>query len=327
MLSKNTTIVATFILFLIFTFFFYANYKRNNSGDDIYYVWQEGKRILEGRNPYKKISGSNMRDDNYYAIYFPLFYFFAAATQFLGLNTFDKWIVFWHSVSSLFAIGIGTIFFFIAHNKKNIFLAFFFYFFWVFNRWVLDGVLASYMDFAPIFFLLCSLLFLKKRRVLSYLFLGISLSLKQVAVFLLPLYLIWSWNCAKKQKFRKVFLSSVTILAVPFVVSAPFIIWDTGSFFKSIFFSATRHAGGSFGAKSFDNIIGLEGIFARFPMFFMMGLVYLANIVNKINKYLSVVFIMFTFVYFNPVLFYQQMCWSTCLIPLIFWQGAEESFS
>ncbi|MDF5733310.1 MAG: hypothetical protein PUP92_36330, partial [Rhizonema sp. PD38] len=62
------------------------NYKTDQLGkeEDIYYLWIEGKRILSGENPYARILLSNMRDNQKYATYFPLFYIMSYLTQLLG---------------------------------------------------------------------------------------------------------------------------------------------------------------------------------------------------------------------------------------------------
>ena len=49
-------------------------WKTDTKGEDIYYAWVEGGRILNGENPYGRVLAGNMRDNDKYATYFPVFY-------------------------------------------------------------------------------------------------------------------------------------------------------------------------------------------------------------------------------------------------------------
>ena len=327
MLFKNIKTIEVYLFFaliLIASFVFLIPYKRDSKGDDIHFIWMEGERILSGQNPYERILSGNMREDNYYPIYFPLFYLLSALSQKFGLNDFSRWLIFWRPVSILFNIGIGFLFFHVAYQKKNIFIALFSFLFWLFNRWTLDGVLASYLDFMPLFFLTLSLLIFYKHKWTSLFLFSLSLAIKQMGIFLVPLYLIWVWQSSKKHVVKKTFIAGVLIVSVPLIVSLPFIFWNAEGFFKSIIFSATRFAERSVGPPSVDVVIELAGIPARLPMLFFMSLIYLANIKGKINRYISALFVMFTYVYFSPVLFYQHMCWATCFIPLAFYNDKRD---
>ncbi len=50
-------------------------------GDDIYFIWLEGKRIIAGENPYARVLLGDMRVNDKYATYFPLAYLFLCASS------------------------------------------------------------------------------------------------------------------------------------------------------------------------------------------------------------------------------------------------------
>ncbi|HUV46982.1 MAG TPA: hypothetical protein VMW29_02500 [Candidatus Bathyarchaeia archaeon] len=313
---KNLGFYLFFCLVTITCFVILANYKRDTLGDDIHFVWLEGQRLLFGENPYERILLGNMREDNYYAIYFPFFYSFSALTQILGLSEYTKWLVFWRPVSLFFNLGIAFLIFEILLRNKKWLAACFSVLFWLFNRWTLHGTLAAYLDFMPLFFLMLSLIIFKKYQWPSLLIFSFSLAIKQMGIFLIPLYLIWVGQSSQKNAWFQIVIAFLVIFSIPIFISLPFVFWNAEAFFKSIMFSTTRLAATNFGEPSISSIIGLTGIPARIPMFFLLCLIYLAVLRKEIKKYLAVLLTMFTFVYFSPVLFSQHLCWVVCFIPL-----------
>src|SRR5436190_17533828 len=63
-------------------------------GSDTYYSWVEGRRILDGKNPYERILHGGMDENNKYATYFPLFYETSALVQRMGIRQYQAWIDF-----------------------------------------------------------------------------------------------------------------------------------------------------------------------------------------------------------------------------------------
>src|SRR5512144_813675 len=63
-------------------------------GSDTYYSWVEGRRILDGKNPYERILHGNMQENNKYATYFPLFYEASALLQRIGIRQYQPWLDF-----------------------------------------------------------------------------------------------------------------------------------------------------------------------------------------------------------------------------------------
>lgn len=283
---------------------------------DMYYIWMEGKRILSGENPYERILKGNMRENKKYPTYFPLFYLLAFLTQKAGLKDYPEWVSFWRFVFLFFNIGIASFIFYGLYQYKLTIISIFAALFWLFNRWTLHVAMMAQIDFMAIFFLLFSLLIFRKHKWTSLLFFSLSLAIKQIAIFLAPLYLIWVWQSSDKVTIKDIFIAASLIISIPMLISLPFIVWNAEAFFKSIIFSATRFPHAYSGTSSVDGILGLVGISAKLPMLFLMFLIYICAIRRKIGIYMSTMLTMFVFVYFNSVFFFQYICWAVPFIPL-----------
>ena len=66
--------------------------------------------------------------------------------------------------------------------------------FWYFNRWVLTASQIAALDFIPIFLVVVSLGVFERHRKTSLLLFSLSLAIKQIAIFIAPLYLIWEYQ-------------------------------------------------------------------------------------------------------------------------------------
>src|SRR5690606_16561708 len=113
----------------------------------------------------------------------------------------------------------------------------------------------------------------KGRREASALAVGVSLVIKHMAIFVLPLYLVWAWVEAPPEKrWRQTLIVGAWIAATPVLLSLPFLLDDPAAFIKSILFSATRARMADH--HSLDVYLGLGGLLARVPMFGMFFVVY-----------------------------------------------------
>lgn len=291
-----------------------------NKEEDIYYLWLEGKRLLSGENPYGRILMGNMRENNKYATYFPLFYLLSYLTQLLGLNNYAHWLIFWHNIFFIFNLGIALCIFYALYQYGLVLLAFFSASFWLFSRWTLHVTAIAHIDFIAIFFLILSLLIFQKHKLSLFLF-SVSLAIKQIGVFLIPLYIIWLWQSENKNNIRNIILAFAIIISLPFLTSIPFIIWNYEGFFKSIIFSATRNSASHFIAFSLDTYISqvipsFIGIKAKIPMLFLMSLIYISTWRRQLGMYTSSLLTLSVFIDFNSVLFSQYMSWVVPFIPL-----------
>src|SRR5690349_13886688 len=76
---------------------------------DIYFSYVEGKRLREEKNPYARILEGNMRENQKYATYFPVFYELSYLSQNLGLRPYIQWLAFWKIVFIIFEFGIALL--------------------------------------------------------------------------------------------------------------------------------------------------------------------------------------------------------------------------
>ncbi|PSN12470.1 hypothetical protein C7293_20040 [filamentous cyanobacterium CCT1] len=293
-------------------------------GEDIYYIWLEGKRIIAGENPYARVLASDMRANDKYATYFPLAYLVSALVQKLGLPTFLNWLYLWRPLSFSFHMGIVALTLKFFCRRGLWLLGFVAAAILLLGRWSLYITRVHHLEFAAIFFLLLSLMLLQSKPRSALLAFSLSLGIKQIAIFLLPLYLIYLWINGDK-RIKDVLLGFLIILSVPVLTSLPFLIWNAEGFFKSIMFSATRL--GSLhidGAPSLDIILSqnlpwLVGLKAKLLMLSLMGLIYLSFWREKVGIFASAALVMMVFLYFNSVLFLQYFLWplSVTLLALV----------
>lgn len=288
---------------------------------DIFAVFGEGDRLQHGENPYEQILSPNvdMQWNQTIATYFPAFYYLSWFSQEIGLEDYVQWLGFWRVIFLAFNLGIAYLLFYVPYHRYNsLTLAIFSALFWLLSRWTLHITMIYHLEFIAIFFLLLSLIMLPKNKKVSFFVFGISLAIKQIAIFMIPLYLIWAWQFSKsKNRSTKNFSTLIFLIAiVPLLLSFPFLIWNLEGFIKSVLISATRISESHFGVPSLDMLIGLSGIPAKLPMLGMMLIVFILAWKQRINYFVSALFVMIVFVDFNSVLFRQYMAWIVPLIPL-----------
>jgi hypothetical protein len=283
---------------------------------DIYYSYLEGSRLVEGANPYKRILQSDMRTNDKYATYFPLFYLLSALTQKAGLESYLSWLAFWRVVFLICNLGIGFLIFQICAEDDQPWLGIFGAAFWLFNRWTIDVTSINHLDFLPLFLLLLSLKLVPSCFWWACILFSLSLAIKQIAILALPLYLIWAWQTGGEKRWKRLFQAGALIVAVPLVLSIPFLAWNAQAYVKSILFSATRNPEDHFFTPSVDVLLGVAGLPARIPVFALASLTYALAFFRHIPKYSALLLIMAIIFGFNSVLFRQYLAWLIPFIPL-----------
>ncbi|HEY9642422.1 MAG TPA: hypothetical protein V6C57_18190 [Coleofasciculaceae cyanobacterium] len=289
------------------------NYDTMKGTQDIYYLWQDGQRLLRGENPYARILLGNMNENHKYPTYFPVFYLLSYFTQLIGLKDYSSWIAVWRYIFLIFNLAIGSLLFYAFGRRQLWLLASFAACFWLFNRWTIYVTKVAQIDFIPICLLVLSLLIFYQHKWASLLLFSLSLGVKQIAIFMVPLYLIWVWQSTSKDQLKTLLLAAAAIASIPLLTSLPFIIWNAESWIKSILFSASRVAENPFNAPSlFKETAGLRFL----PTLVLMILIYVSACKRQIGLYTSALLTLFVFINFNAILFTQYFCWVMPFVPL-----------
>ncbi len=283
---------------------------------DIYATYLEGDRLLRGVNPYTRVLDGDMRVNRKYATYFPIFYYLSWWTQKAGLRTFFDWLSLWRVVFLVFNILIAALVFILPARRGLLIYAVFAALFWCFNRWTLHVSRTFDIDFIPLFFLMLSLALFRRHRLAACLLFGLSLGIKQMGIFLAPLYLIWTWREARSGSGRRTVIVGLAIAAIPLLSSLPFLIQNAEGFIKSITFSATRDPAAMFEAYSLDTLLGVNGIAGKIPLLLVLLLLYWQAWKRKIPVFPAALLTMAVFAFFNSVLFTSYLVWLAPLIPL-----------
>jgi len=183
---------------------------------DIYFTWDEGRRIAEGVNPYARLEQSDMIHNEKYPTYLPLVYLFAGLAVKTGFRDFQTFIIFLRVLILIFDIAIGLFLYFYSARSGKFYTGLLVMFTWFFARWGLYVWEIANAETIILFFMILSLYYWdKKPRIAAVLF-GLALGMKQFGVLLLPVLLARSRN-RKEGVWRLVF-----ILAIPVLSSLPF---------------------------------------------------------------------------------------------------------
>ncbi len=293
-----------------------------NTASDIYFDFLEGQRITRGENPYERILSGDMRTNQKYATYFPLFYLLSAGVVKLGVQEFPQFVEFWRFVFLLFNAGAGIILFYLLWPRRGWLLAVFGVLFWFFSRWNLHLTSSVNIDYPAIFFLLLSFWLLPRHRVWAFVVLGLSLGFKQLDVILVPLFLIVVWQSERQHRIRALLAACVALASTLVITSAPFVAASPEAFLKAMVFQVVRNPAAHINAATFGEVLGLSGGASRLPFYVMVALVYALLWRRRIGFYTAGLLTLAVFINFNPVLFLQYFAWFVPFIPL----AASETF-
>lgn len=293
-------------------------------GEDIYYAYVEGQRLLAGENPYARILDGDMLHNDKYATYFALFYLFSAGLQVLGWRSYEAWIQVWRVMAWLQYVGIGWTLLWGLGRQRGAWFGLAAAALWIANRWALFVLLVLHLDLAAVLLLLLSLLVWEKHRITSLLLLSVSLGLKQIGVFVAPLYLVWAWQEAGDRRWRAVLRDAALIASVPVLASLPFAVWNAEGLVRSLLFSVTRESD----APTVSMILAASqrlgwpwlaawrGVLARLPMAATMALLYWLSWRWQLGRWMACLLVMVAFVGLNATFFTQYLVWVMALLPL-----------
>ena len=160
------------------------------SNKDIYSVWEEGKTIADGINPYARIIGKSLRNNNKYPTYLPLSYYFVAILDRTGFQTFIDFIRIWRPFNVICHLGIGVLTLSIYCQQRKPVSGLIACSILLLGRWSAYIINVQHLEFAAILPILLAGQQLNRRPKFSALMFGVSLCIKHIGIILLPSFLL-----------------------------------------------------------------------------------------------------------------------------------------
>ena len=288
--------------------------------NDIKFIWQDGRDIANGINPYAKIHGSDMLNNKKYSTYLPGFFTFVSFTYRMGIDSLQEFLTYWRPATVLIHLGLGTFIFALFLFRGMTIGGLAAGGFYLYNRFTLSVMGSGQIDLIALWCLVISLSLAsqEKKPKWSPVLFGVSLVIKQVGIFLIPAYLLLMRGTGEfKDQIKQMVHVGIRMVIVPIIVSMPFIIMDATAFFQSILFSATRKPIGHIRLKSYDVLLGLIGIEAKIPMLMLMACVFWMAWKKTIGHYGAALMIFSIFMAFNSVILWQYFVWMLPFMPLV----------
>jgi hypothetical protein len=278
----------------------------NTKYRDIYFVWEEGRRIAAGVNPYARVEQSDMIHNEKYPTYLPPIYLVAAFAVKTGCKDFPTFLIFWRTLILIFDIAIGLFLYFYSARRGKFYTGLLCLFIWLFARWGLYVWEIANTESLILLLMILSLYYWDKKPRTAALLFGAALGIKHFGVVLLPVLL------ARSKDSREGLWRLVYILAVPALLSLPFFLWSPAGFSNAMVFSVVRESGSHLmeDSLSIGILFGRYGFYSRLFLFAVYGIYWIAAIREKWNLWLAAAVAFFLFVSFNPVLYTQYFAWS-----------------
>ena len=282
------------------------------TSEDIYHVWEEGKKITKYLNPYTRIIGNSLRENSKYPTYLPLSYYFASTLNNLGAQRFIDFMNIWKPINLFFHLCMGVVTFSIYYQQRKPISGIIACSILLLGRWSAYIVNVQHLEFAAIFPILLAGQQLNRRPKLSALMFGLSLSVKHVGIVLLPSFLLGlkanssSDNSISSRK--RILTYSAVALIIPVIISIPFLLDQQSGFLLNMIFSTTREFGDHGKATGTRMILtGVDG--TRLIMLALIIMNWLAQAREKINFWVASTLTLLIFLQFNAVVFAQYYIW------------------
>ena len=284
-------------------------------GKDISFYHHRGEQIIEGTNPYSCILDEGETCVGYPA-HFPGMYLFAAGAISIGVDGLEEWGMFWRPIMFASWLAVGIVLLVQIYRWGQPALAIAALGFWLFNRWSLNVLRVSHTDFLGVLLVLSATLLIGRAPLIAALLFGASLAVKQVAIVLVPLFLIVLWRSGALG-YRKFALATFLLLLIPVATALPFLIDDPQATLHGWFTAATRPAQTLYaGVPSFDHWLDVTHAGKSLPLIVLLGMVYVAAWRRKVDMIGGALMIMAVVVGFTHVLFHQYFVWFLAFIPL-----------
>jgi uncharacterized membrane protein len=290
-------------------------YDRELVGEDISMYLHRGKQIVEGRNPFSCVLQKSEACIGYPA-HIPGMYLVVAGFVAVGVDQIDTFEGAWRPVVFAVWLAVGFVLFGYAWKRGQPILGAAAMGLWLFNRWTLDVLFVAHTDFIGTLLLLSAVLLAGSIPLLAAFLLGLSLAVKQLAVLIVPVFLLALWRQYGLNK-GKLVLATLLVLLAPMAVTLPFLIDDPVATITGILYPLERPAHSVRGfAPSLDELLDVTHTAKSLLMFFLTGVVYVALWRKEISLIAGVLMVMAIMMAFTSTLYNQYFVWFIPFIPL-----------
>lgn len=288
---------------------------------DIYNVWKEGRKLAEGINPYARIIGRSMRDNDNFPTYLPLTYLFSASLQHFEIKDFPDFLSLWRRINLASHLGLGLLTFYIYNRQRKPLSGLIACSILLLGRWSAYIIDVQHLEFPAVLAIVAAGYQLSRRPILSALLFGASLCIKQIGIILLPCFLLAllaeSTGLNTQAKWGRALRYCLVAFALPAAMSLPFLLNSPDGFVLSMLFSVSRGTS-SHGIATGSEMILLSVDHTRLVMvgLFVMG--WIAQAKQRINVWFASTLTLLIFLQFSPVVFAQYYIWITAFLLIGF---------
>lgn len=300
----------------ILTQLFDVIYSQDLVGDDISFYLYRGQQIVDGKNPFDCTIDPEESCIGYPA-HFPGMYWFAAGAVYLGVSDLPQWAAVWRPFLLASWAGIGVLVFLYLYRRGFYALSVASLGLWLFNRWSLYVLQVAHIDFLGVFFLIASVMLAGSWPLTAAFLLGVSLSIKQVALLIVPLFCIWVWR-THKLSIQKMVLIVLLIAAAPTIVSLPFLIDNHTAVFAGWFNVVERPAAAGIHGftPSLVELLDITSWWKILPLAVLTLIVYVSVWRKSVSLMFGVLMVFAITIGFTHVLYNQYLVWFIPFIPL-----------
>ena len=235
-----------------------------------------------------------------------------AILDWLGIQTFVDFIRAWRPFNVFCHLGIGILTFSIYNQQRKPISGLIACSILLLGRWSAYIVNVQHLEFAAILPILLAGQQLNRRPTFSALMFGLSLCVKHVGIILLPCFLLGLGSARvsvdKAFNGKQLLTYSAVALAIPLIISIPFLIDQPSGFLLNVLFSTTRDFGDHGRATGTRMLLtGADG--TRLLMIALITMNWIAQAKEKINFWFASTITLLIFLQFNAVIFAQYYIW------------------
>lgn len=313
--------IALALLYVITAVTALPDNKPRGPGTDIGATYLEGERICKGINPYSRIIEQGDDGIRKPPTYFPGFYVSVCALNRLGIKDFNTFRPVWTGINAVLCFLLGAAFWYALWKRQLYLEAVFAPVLLFYGRWSSNELFGLMIDIPGVLPLVLSILLFDRHRRASYVMFGLSLAMKQIGIFIAPLFLIWAYVDRGDRKPLHAVLECIVLCSLlPAIMLAPFMYNDLKGTVLSILHSAVRRSGRVTHYWLLKDI----PFSATFMLFFSMLIVYALAFFQRLPRGTAAFLVMICFISFNRIYFPQYSFWPVALVPFVLLEYAKK---